>query len=584
MPPTVFTTIIAIVAAGLAMAGPVGAAAPPPAADAAPMSAMPGMSMPVTSAAPMAGPPATVADWAKGAQRFQGLGRTHRAITTASPEAQAYFDQGLSLMWGFNHDEATRSFAKAAELDPHCAACFWGVSLTVGPNYNLPFLTAERARVAYEALQKAKAVASKGSEVEQALIVALDKRYPNSAALDPSTALPVLTAYAGAMQEVARRFPEDLDVQTLYAESLMNLHAWKLWSPDGTPAPGTPEIVDTLKAVMARDPDHLGANHYYVHAMEASPHPEYALTSAARLHDAAPAEGHILHMPAHILQRVGRYEDAAEANRRGADADLAYAKMATAPDYYGMYTGHNYQFLAFSAAMEGRRAETLDAVDRSHAVMPDAMLATMPGADWYVAESYAAPVRFGLWDKLMAMPAPDPKIPGLMGGYLYGRGVAQAATGRVAEAKATLAGLTAFAAGLPADAGAGQNLLKDVLAVAIPTVAGRIARAEGKQADELARLREAVAAEDRLAYDEPWNWFVPTRQVLGEALLRAGDAKGAEAAYREDLIRNPGNGWALKGLSAALAAEGKTSEAAKAAAEFRKAWTKADMTPEASAF
>jgi tetratricopeptide (TPR) repeat protein len=542
----------------------------------------PPMTMPMAN---MSGPPNSMADWARGAMKFEGLAKAHRAISTPTPEAQAYFDQGMSLMWGFNHDEASRSFARAAEIDPHCAVCFWGLSLTVGPNYNLPFLTAERAKVAFEAVQRARAEAAHASPVEQALIEALARRYPGPAALDPDHLLPILTDYAGAMRDVARRFPDDLDVQTLYAESMMNLHAWKLWTPEGAPAPGTLEIVKTLKFVLARNPDHVGANHYFIHAIEASPHPERALKSAGRLRTAAPAEGHLDHMPAHIQQRVGRYEDAAEANRRGVKADLAYAQLTNAPDYYAvMYTAHNYQFLAFSAAMEGRRVETLDAVDRSRAVVPDAMLRQMPGLDWYVAEVYGARVRFGLWDQLLAMSAPDSSLPGLMAGYLYGRGMAQAARGQIEAARTSLAALKALLAGLPEGVVGGQNLLKDILAVAIPTVEARIARAEGRTADELSRLRAAVAGEDHLAYDEPWNWFVPTRQVLGEALLRSGAQKQAEAVYREDLKSNRVNGWALKGLAKALAAEGRRSEAAKVGRSFRKAWRRADTPIQASAF
>ena len=562
---------------GLAL-GALASASPSLAAD-----AMPGMAMPMP--AQMSGPPTTIAAWARGAKLFKGLAKVHRKIATTSPLAQRYFDQGMAMMWGFNHDEATRSFAEAARLDPHCAACFWGVSLTVGPNYNMPVLTEERAKVAFEALQRAKAEAPHALPVERALIEALVKRYPSSAALDPPSLMPVLTDYSVALHAVARQFPDDLDVQTLYAESLMNLHAWKLWAADGTPAPGTLEIVAVLKGVIARDPMHVGANHYYIHAMEASPHPEAALESARRLHDIAPAEGHLVHMPAHILQRVGRYEESAEANRRGVAADLAYVKLTNAPDYYAaMYTGHNYQFLAFSAAKEGRRAETLAAVKGSRASVSDDMMGVMQGVDWYVAESYGARVRFGLWDEMLAMPAPNPNLLGLTGGYLYGRGMAQAATGRVAEARATLAALKALSARVPPDAGAGQNALKDILAVAIPTVDARLARAEHRTADEIALLRAAVAAEDQLAYDEPWNWFVPTRQVLGEALLRSGAAPEAEAVFKDDLKRNPGNGWALRGLADALTAQGKTAAAAKANAAFRKAWARADTPLKVAAF
>ncbi len=526
----------------------------------------------------MAHLPGSIAAWADGAMLFEGLGNTHRTITTSSAQAQRYFDQGMILMWGFNHDEATRSFARAAQLDPHCAACFWGVSLTVGPNYNLPFLSRERAAVAFEARRRAESEAAHASPVERALIAALARRYPDARPLDPNTALPVLTQYANAMQAVAQSFPDDLAVQTLHAESLMNLHAWKLWNPDGTPAPGTAEVLAVLEGVLARDPRHPGANHYYVHAMEASPHPERAVTAAERLRELVPGAGHLVHMPAHIFQRIGRYEDAAQANRLAARADVRYYASTRPPDYYPvMYTAHNYQFLAYSAAMEGRRAETIDAVEHSRSAVSDAMLMEMPGTDWYVAEWYTARVRFGVWDDLLRAAEPDSRLPGLLGGWLYGRAMAQAATGHLADARELLTRLNGLARGLPADTPAGQNQLRDVLAVAAPMVEARIARAEGRPADEVAWLRKAVAAEDRISYDEPRDWFTPTRQSLGAALLRSGQPREAEAAFREDLMQNPGNGWALHGLRAALEAQGRHAEAAGVARELEAAWRHADI-------
>jgi tetratricopeptide (TPR) repeat protein len=527
--------------------------------------------------------PATTAEWARGAMLFSGLGDFHRAVTTSSAEAQRYFDQGMVFMWGFNHDEATRSFAKAAEIDPDCAACYWGVALTVGPNYNLPFMVAERAAVATEALDMARVHQGNASPKEQALITALVERYPGNAPLDPVALQPVLLAYADAMYKVATDFPDDLDIQTLYAESLMNLRAWKLWQPDGTPAPGTLQIVAVLESVMRRDPKHPGANHYYVHAIEGSSHPEKATASAELLRNLIPAAGHLVHMPAHIFQRVGRYEDAAEANRLAAIADQKYTGLTTPPDYYGMYSAHNYQFLAYSAAMEGRKAETLEATDRSREVLSDEMLLQMPGADWYVAEYYAARVRFGLWNQLLEMHEPDPRLPGLLGGYLYGRAMAQAATGRVTEARLTLASLNTLVAKLPADAAAGQNSLKAVLAIAVPMIDARIAASEHRSHDEIRSLRQAIAAEDMLGYDEPRNWFVPSRQVLGQALLRSGNAQEAEAVYREDLRQNPDNGWALCGLRDALAAQGKRAAAKSAAADFEKSWARSDIKLSASA-
>jgi tetratricopeptide (TPR) repeat protein len=529
--------------------------------------------------------PATVADWARGAMLFDGLGNVHRLITTSSREAQKYFDQGLALMWGFNHDEATRSFAKAAELDPKCAACFWGVSLTVGPNYNLPFLVEERAEVAFDALAKARENLSHASIVEQALITALASRYPTASPLDPVKTTTILVAYADSMKAVAARFRDDLDVQTLYAEALMNVNAWKLWTSDGKPAPDTERIVAILESVLARDPGHPGANHYLVHTLEASPHPERALAAAERLKTLMPAAGHMVHMPAHIMQRIGRYEDAAEANRRGAAADESYVSRTRPLDYYPvMYTAHNYQFLACSAAMEGRRAEAIAATDGSRKAVSDAMLFAMPGTDWYVAESYTARVRFGLWDDLLAMPAPNPKLVGLTGGYLYGRAVALAAKGRIGEARSTLGELQALMVQTAPDVPAGMNSVRDVLGVAIPIVQARIAVAERRFDAAVESLRQAVAAEDRLAYNEPKDWFFPARHLLGAQLMQAGKPHEAEIVYREDLQRNPANGWALYGLSAALKTEGKTAEATDAARQFESAWKLADIGLTASAF
>ena len=418
------------------------------------------------------GLPLTLAQWAEGARLFDGLGNFHRAVTTDSQAAQAYFDQGMRLLWAFNHDEATRSFAKAAELDPRCAMCYWGVSLTVGPNYNLPMMAQPRAAVAWQALQQAQQQAAAATPVEQALIGALAQRYPNAQPLDPSNEGPVLAAYAQAMKTVAPRFPDDRDVQTLTAEAMMNINAWKLWSLDGVPAPGTEEIVALLERVLAMDPHHPGANHYYIHAVEASLNPGRAIPSAERLPGMMPAAGHLEHMPAHIMQRVGRYESAAEANRKGVAADLAYFAETKPLDYYVMYTAHNYQFLAFSAAMEGRQAETMEAVRQSRALVPDDMLLMMPGTDWYTAELYAAMVRFGMWDEILAEPVPNPKLTGLTGAYLYAKATALAAKGKADDAKTELGKLEKLTAEAAHDDSAGLNRVKDVLAVAILAAQG----------------------------------------------------------------------------------------------------------------
>jgi tetratricopeptide (TPR) repeat protein len=545
---------------------------------------MASMAMPGQPAAAHPAPPQSLAAWSQGARLFEGLGDFHRPITTSSPEAQLYFDQGMRFLWAFNHDEATRSFAKAAQVDPSCAACYWGVALTLGPNYNMPAVDDVRGRIGWEALGLARANAVHASPVEQALIEAVAARYAGARGLGPTTAPTVLKAYAEAMKGVAARFPDDLDVQTLYAEALMNTNPWRLWNADGSPAPGTEQIVAILEGVLAKAPDHPGANHYYVHAVEASPHPERALASAERLRTLMPAAGHIDHMPAHILHRVGRYEDSAEANRAGAKADIAYLQQTNAPDYYPMYTAHNYQFLAFSAAMEGRRAETIEAMRKARQILPDAMLLGMPSVEWQAGYLYQAMIRFGMWEAILAEPAPDPRLSGLTVSWLSAQANALAAIGRVNEARRQIDRLDALVAAEPAMAVAGNNLASNAYRVSLLRAKARVAEVGGDPGAAVALLREAAKAEDALAYDEPADSFFPSRHLLGALLLRQGDAQGAEAVYREDLRRNPDNGWALDGLAQALTAQHRQAEAEAARRAFDIAWARADVMPPSSAY
>lgn len=521
--------------------------------------------------------PETLSGWAKGAQLFSGLGSFHRKITTRSPVAQAYFDQGMRFNWAFNHDEATRSFAKAAMVDPHCASCYWGVALTLGPNYNMPMMSSARARVGSQALQKARAIAWRARPVERALIAAAAKRYVGSQQVDPSNSRPLLGAYVTAMKAVAARYPDDVDVQTMYAEGLMNTNPWKLWTTDGTPNAGTQQILDALRSVLKRDPRHPGANHYYIHAVEASSHPEEALTSAEVLNGMMPAAGHLEHMPAHILQRVGRYEDAAEANRKGAAADLAYLKQTAAPDYYPMYLIHNFQFLGSAAAMEGRRAEAIKALREARQHVPDQMLLSMPGLDWGASYIYDAYAKFGMWDEMLKEPAPNAKLAGATISYLQARATALAATGKLNEAKAELAKTAALISAVPADAAQGNNAAKPLYEVGQLKAQARVATAAGKRDEAIRLLTEAVTIEDTLAYNEPNDMIFPTRHLLGAELLAAGEPGRAEAVYREDLKRNPENGWAYFGLSQALAAQNKDAEAGRANKAFEQAWRKADV-------
>jgi tetratricopeptide (TPR) repeat protein len=555
--------------------------APAPVAPTAPAPA------PVAHEQPMpahdAKPPALTIDAiARGASLLPSLGEYHRTITTSNPDAQAYFDQGLRLIYGFNHDEAARSFARATQLDPRCASCYWGLALVLGPNYNVPMLP-DRFPAAWDALQKAEEHAPGATAVEQALIAALAKRYPGAEPKDPVAMQPFNQAYADAMAGVAKQFPDDLDVQVLRAEALMDVNPWRLWTPDGKAAPGTDDIVKALEAVLAKDPKHPGANHYYIHAVEASPHPERAVAAAERLSSLIPGAGHIVHMPAHIFQRVGRYEDAAAANRKAIDVDQGYMGKAPAWGYYGMYLVHNYGFLAYAASMEGRSAESIQAAKDAAKNFPPAMLEMMPGMDFFVSEPLLAMVRFGKWDDLLATPRPDAKYPTLTALWLHAHGLASAATGKLDAAAADLAELQTIAASIPAEASTSTNQIRDIAGVAAAVLTAAIAqKKQDPHADAL--WAAAVAAEDKLAYDEPADWFYPVRHYQGAALLAGKKFKEAEAVYRADLARNPGNGWSLWGLAQALRGEKKSAEAAKVEAQWKAAWSKADVELTSTAF
>jgi tetratricopeptide (TPR) repeat protein len=512
---------------------------------------------------------------AKGAQLFDDLGTLTRPVGT-SPEAQRYFDQGLRLAYGFNHDEATRSFARAAELDPGCAACFWGVAWTLGPNYNVPMLP-ERSQAAWDALQAARERASRARPEEQALITALETRHRGPQPLDPAAQQPLNEAFAAAMREAVRAHPDDDDVQVIFAESLMDVNPWHLWSLDGKPAPGTEEIVATLEKVLARSSLHPGANHYYIHALEASTRPDRAVPAAERLPGLMPAAGHVVHMPAHIFQRVGRYADASEANRRAVRADEAYLARTTPPGYYPMYLGHNHGFLSYSASMLGRSEESIRAARAATTAIPPEMLDMMPGMDFFAAEHLLAMVRFGKWKEILAEPRPPEKYATLTGLWLHARGMALASTGKTAQAEATMRELRALATKLPPDLLAGQNPASSMCRLGADAIEARIAERGRRWAPAIAAWKRTVIQQDGFAYNEPADWFYPMRHYLGAALLDAKKPKEAEAVYREDLEKNPGNGWALYGLAVSLSAQGKKDEAAGTRKKFEEAWKQADI-------
>jgi tetratricopeptide (TPR) repeat protein len=523
-----------------------------------------------------------VAALAEGSLLLDGLGSHHRAVT-ASAEAERWFDQGLRLAYGFNHDEAARSFARGAVVDPKCAMCFWGAALTMGPNYNMGMLPSA-ARPAWDALQRARDPAAMTTAVERALIGALAARYKAPGAVGPPSTDSLNVAYAAAMKDVAKEFPSDDDVQVLAAEAAMDVRPWELWALDGTPAAGTDWIVSTLETVLARNANHPGANHYYIHAMEASRHPESALPSAERLAELIPGAGHIVHMPSHIYQRVGRYADASATNVKAIEIDIAYLKKMTPPGRYPMYLAHNYGFLSFSASMEGRSAVAIEAARSSAKALPASMRDGMMRAmDFFSAEPILAMVRFGKWDDLLAEPKPEADHPIMTGFWLHGHGMALAAKGKLKDAHADLDALRTMADDVSADMWIGNNHAKAVYSLAAKILAARIAGVEGRP-NALSLWDEAVRLSDGLAYSEPDDWYYSVRTFQGAALLAAGKAREAEAVYRDDLARKPNNGFSLFGLWKSLEAQKKTPEANRARASFESAWTNADVKLTASAF
>jgi tetratricopeptide (TPR) repeat protein len=520
----------------------------------------------------------SLADAAAEAKRIDGLGAYGRRVDTDVAEAQAFFNQGMRLYWAFNHDEAYRSFARAAIRDPRCTLCAWGAALTLGPNYNMPMLP-DRAKAAWDALLRAHMLAPSSRPVERALVGALGARYRGPAPVDEKTMGQQNIAYAAAMRQVQKQFPDDADVQSLYAEALMIINPWKLWTREGIPAPGTTEIVTTLESVLAKAPDHPGANHLYVHAVEASNTPGRGVPAADRLGPMMPNAGHLVHMPSHIYQRVGRYEDAAAANRRAMEADRRYAELIAPrppPRIYEMYMGHNAQFLAYADSMQGFSGESIAAAEKGGMLSRDAVTA-MPMIDLYAALPHVMLMRFGKWEEVLAAAPPDPAFPTATGLWHHARGMAHLATGRAEEARLELEQLYESTRALPPHHPAMNNQASDVLAIAALVLEGKLAEQRGDPATAVDRLSEAVRQEGELAYNEPPDWWYPVRHVLGATLISMRKPNEAEAVYRADLRVHPENGWSLAGLAKALKAQGKTAEAKTVLERARLAWRRADI-------
>jgi hypothetical protein len=508
------------------------------------------------------------------APRLQNLGPHTFPVTTFSRDAQLFMSQGLNLAYGFNHAEAGRSFREAARLDPDCAMAYWGQALVLGPNINA-VMDAVNEAPAYELAQKAVSLKSKASAREQAYIDALAKRYTGKAE-DRAAAD---KAYADAMREVAKAFPEDLDAQAIYAESIMDLRPWGYWMPDGEPYEGTKEIVSTIESVLERNPNHPLALHLYIHLMEPTETPEKAEVASDRLLALMPGAGHMVHMPSHIYQRIGRYADAAKSNELAVMADEDYITQCNAQGLYPMgYYPHNIHFLWFAATMDGRGQLAIDNARKVAAKVPNEALKEMPLLAGFAVVPYYALTRFGRWDEMLKEQAPPADNLYMTGMWHYARGQAFLGKGNLAEAEKELAEVKRHAL----DPALDFKLFSPNTAVAIFSIApevlgGEIAAAKRNYDEAISHLEKAVRLEDSLVYTEPSEWHYPPRHALGAVLIEAGRPREAETIYWEDLRRNRENGWALYGLTKALEAQGKTEQAALIKQRFERAWSRADV-------
>ncbi|HEY0659932.1 MAG TPA: hypothetical protein VGD21_01200 [Lysobacter sp.] len=521
-----------------------------------------------------------------GAHLLEGLGDYHFPVTSKHPEVQRWFDQGLMLTFGFNHDAAERSFLKATELDPGCAMCWWGASLVLGPHVNAAMDPQDNAD-AWTRLQRAQTLAPQASERERAFIEALSARYAKD---PPADRKPLDQAYAQATRKLVQQRPDDLDAAVFHAEALMDLQPWDYYDEKQQPKGNTAEVVSTLESVMARNPDHAGALHLYVHAVEASSAPERGAAAADRLRALIPGSGHLVHMPAHIYSRVGRWHDAVIANQRAIEADDAYLALCrgnTQGVYPLGYVPHNHHFLWFAASMEGNSAmaqgaarTTAERTNLQELMRQDGFA----GLQHYWLTPWFERVRFGRWDEIAKAPNPAPDLPYVTAIWHYAQGMAAVRQKRLDDAQKHLEALRPLAADPLMEKLTvwDRYPLAHAARIAERMVTAEIAAARGQHDTAVAALQQAVAIEDRIPYDEPPGWHAPVRQTLGAVLLDAGRAADAERVYQEELRRNPGNGWSLFGLAQSLRAQNKDTEAANAQRDFASAWRNADVRLTAS--
>jgi len=510
---------------------------------------------------------------------YQDLSKYHRSVTTDSEEAQAYFDQGLALMYGFNHEAAILSFRQAIELDPDCVMAWWGQAVSAGPNINNPEMDSTAKIAAWETLQQAVERAEKATPVEKGLIYALSERY---AWPPPEDRRPLDTAYARAMGKVYTAFPGDPDVAVFYADALMNLRPWNLWTHDGQPQPETPKIMAVLEKVIQEHPDHPGACHFYIHTMEASPYPEKALPAANVLRNRIPGAGHLVHMPSHIDIRLGHYADAIAANEKAIVADSTWIQ---AGGFYTMYRAHNYHFLTYAAMFDGQKQKAIKAARTMVEQIPFELVRMYPDfLDGFIAVPYHAMVRFGMWEEIIAEPAPPEDFQLTTAMWHYARTVAFSALGRVEEGSLEYEALEHACDLVPESRLIGNNPGSTVLEIGKYMAKGELEYRKGNYDEAFELLRHAVMRDDDLRYDEPWGWMMPVRHSLGALLAEQGRYEEAEEVFNEDLRLHPGNGWALKGLATCYHMTGRHQEAMMTDKQFSEAWARSDIQLKAACF
>ncbi len=517
-----------------------------------------------------------------GALIYEGFGNYERKISIDSEAAQQWFNQGMQLMYGFNHDEAIRSFERAAAADPLSPMPWWGIAYCNGMNINDPEMTEERSRIAWEAAQEALARIEAASPVEAALVQAVAQRYAWPAPEDRGE---LEQNFADAMEAVYDEYPGDPDVAALFAEALMDLQPWDYWNDAGEPVGRTEEFVGIIERALETHPLHPGANHFFIHAIEASSEPDRAVEAADRLTEIVPGSGHLVHMPSHIYIRVGRYADAAESNINAIEVDRAYLAKAPTPGIYAAYYGHNLHFLAFAAMMSGNYEQAIQAARDLEAEMPETALREFAGLiEGIMAANFHVMIRFGKWEQILEEPEyPEWRLVS-RAVRLYARSIANSALGRTEEARVELEAFEEAMAEVPEEWWIFNNRVSDVLPIARAMINGELLFREGRREEAYAVLREGVAAEDALVYDEPPGWMLPVRHALGALLMADKRYAEAEAIYREDLRRNRDNGWSLTGLQLALQKQERKSEADELTTRLAMAFNDADTRPSSSCY